>query len=121
MGCRARHDTAIAASCGVAGSAGTAVARSPAAGQETRARDRIQPWQSQPAPALCELIAATRATLAALQETGKRVADLAGIAAERWRAQLGHYLPLIERILTQSQRRVIDGQTVKASEKLVSL
>src|SRR5204863_18585 len=68
-----------------------------------------------------ELIAATRATLAALQEAGKRVADLAGMAAERWRAQLGHYLPLIERILTQSQRRVLDGQAVKASEKLVSL
>jgi IS5 family transposase len=69
----------------------------------------------------CELMAATRATLAALQETGKRVADLAGIAAERWRAQLGHYLPLIKRILTQTQRRVLDGQAVKASEKLVSL
>jgi IS5 family transposase len=69
----------------------------------------------------CELMAATRATLAALQETGKRVADLAGIAAERWRAKLGHYLPLVERILTQSQRRVLDGQAVKASEKLVSL
>ena len=69
----------------------------------------------------CELLAATRATLAALQKTGERVADLAGIAAERWRAQLCHYLPLVERILTQTQRRVLDGQAVKASEKLVSL
>jgi hypothetical protein len=51
----------------------------------------------------------------------ERVAALAGIAAERWRAQLCHYLPLIERILTQTQRRVLDGQAVKASEKLVSL
>lgn len=69
----------------------------------------------------CELMAATRATLEALQEAGKRVADLAGIAAERWRAQLCHYLPLIKRILTQTQLRVLDGQAVKASEKLVSL
>src|SRR6266446_1016447 len=68
-----------------------------------------------------ELIAATRATLAALQEAGERLADLAGIAAERWRAQLGHYLPLIERILAQSQRRVLDDQAVPAGEKLVSL
>jgi hypothetical protein len=67
------------------------------------------------------LMATTRAILATLQEVGKRVANLAGIAAGRWRAQLGHYLPLIERILTQSQRRVLDGQAVKASEKLVSL
>ena len=37
VGCRARYDTAIAASCGVAGSAGTTVARSAAAGQK-RAR-----------------------------------------------------------------------------------
>src|SRR5438876_1941241 len=68
-----------------------------------------------------ELIAATRATQAALHEAGERLADLAGIAAERWRAQLGHYRPLIERILAQSQRRVLDGQAVPVGEKLVSL
>src|SRR5258705_4515046 len=67
-----------------------------------------------------ELIAATRATQAALQETGERLANLAGIAAERWRTQLGHFLPLIERILAQSQRRVLDDQAVPAGEKLVS-
>ena len=42
-------------------------------------------------------------------------------AAQRWRAQLRHYLPLIERILAQSQRRVLDRQAVPAGEKLVSL
>src|SRR5438874_3367477 len=68
-----------------------------------------------------ELIAATRATQVALQQAGDRLAHLTGSAAARWRAQLGHYLPLIERILAQSQRRVLDGQTVPASEKLVSL
>ena len=31
--------------------------------------------------------------------TGRRTAgNLAGTAADRWRARLGHYLPLIERI-----------------------
>src|SRR5206468_8880120 len=44
--------TALAASCGVARSAGTTVARSPAPGQEARASDRVQPRQRQPAPAL---------------------------------------------------------------------
>ena len=68
-----------------------------------------------------ELIAATRATQATLHEAVERLADLAGVAAERWRAQLTHYLPLIERILSQSQRRVLDGQAVPADEKLVSL
>jgi IS5 family transposase len=49
------------------------------------------------------------------------LADLPGIAAERWRAQLGYHLPLIERILVQSERRVLHGQPVPAGEKLVSL
>lgn len=68
-----------------------------------------------------ELIAATRATQVALDEAGKRLAGLAGTAAERWRAQLGHYRPLIERILGQTRRRVLDGEAVPAGEKLVSL
>ncbi|HEX9570670.1 MAG TPA: ISNCY family transposase [Burkholderiales bacterium] len=68
-----------------------------------------------------ELIAATRATQAAVQQAAERLANLPGIAAERWRAQLGHYLPLIERILVQSERRVLRGQPVPAGEKLVSL
>ena len=68
-----------------------------------------------------ELIAATRATQAALQEAVKGLADLAGIAAMRWRARVDHYQPLIERILAQSERRVLDGLAVSAGEKLVSL
>src|SRR5438477_3945082 len=72
-------------------------------------------------PLYRELIAATRATQAALQQAGEKLADLTGSAAARWRAQLGHYLPLIERILAQSQKRVLDRPTVPASEQLVSL
>ena len=68
-----------------------------------------------------ELIATTRATRAALQQAAERLVDLAGIAAERWRAQLAHYLPLIERVLGQSEQRVLKGQPVPAGEKLVSL
>jgi IS5 family transposase len=68
-----------------------------------------------------ELIAATRATLAAVQEAAQRLADIPGIAAARWRARVGHYLPLTERILAQSERRVLLGLAVPAGEKLVSL
>src|SRR5437667_7895811 len=67
-----------------------------------------------------ELIAATRATLAALQGAAEQLANIAGRAAERWRARLSHYLPLIEPILAQSERRVVKGLAVPASEKLVS-
>jgi len=49
-----------------------------------------------------KLIAATHATRAALLRAAKRLTGLAGIAAERWRAQVDHYLPLIARVLAQS-------------------
>jgi transposase, IS5 family len=68
-----------------------------------------------------ELIAATRATQAALHEVSGRLANTAGIAAGRWRAEVSHYLPLIERILVQSERRVLAGLAVPAGDKLVSL
>jgi IS5 family transposase len=38
-----------------------------------------------------------------------------------WQLQAGHYRPLIERIVRQSERRVLAGETVPAGEKLVSL
>src|SRR5271154_5646661 len=41
--------------------------------------------------------------------------------AERWRAGVNHYLPLIARIIDQSERRVLKGEAVPAGEKLVSL
>jgi hypothetical protein len=41
---------------------------------------------------------ATRPSQAAPQQAGERLANLAGTATERWRAQLGHYLPSIEHI-----------------------
>jgi IS5 family transposase len=63
-----------------------------------------------------ETLKLPRQTWVAARRAGEaadaRLVDLAGIAAERWRAQLGHYLPPIERILAQSQRRVLDGQVI---------
>jgi IS5 family transposase len=68
-----------------------------------------------------KLIAATHATRAALLRAAQRLIGLTDIAAERWRAQVSHYLPLITRVLAQSERRVLRGQTVPATDKLVSL
>src|SRR6266404_5362794 len=68
-----------------------------------------------------ELIAAAQATRAELQAAAAGLAAIAGTAAERWRAAVGHYLPLIARITAQSERRVLSGEVVPASEKLVSL
>jgi transposase, IS5 family len=68
-----------------------------------------------------KLIAAVHATRAALQRAAGRLAELTGIAAERWCTQVSHYLPLIARVLDHSERRVLHGQAVPAREKLVSL
>jgi transposase, IS5 family len=68
-----------------------------------------------------KLIVAIHATRAALQQAAARLTGLAGLAAERWRTQVHHYLPLIARVLEQSERRVLRGQPVPAGEKLVSL
>src|SRR5271166_5447861 len=68
-----------------------------------------------------ELIAATQATRAELQAAAAGLAEIAGTAAGRWHANVGHYLPLIERIIAQSERRVLRGEAVPAGDKLVSL
>jgi IS5 family transposase len=68
-----------------------------------------------------ELIAAAQATRAELQAVAEGLAETVGMAAERWRAGVDHYLPLIARIIAQSERRVLKGEAVPASEKLVSL
>ena len=68
-----------------------------------------------------ELIAATQASHGELQAAAEGLAELTGTTAERWRAEVTHYLPLIARVITQSERRVLQGELVPASEKLVSL
>jgi IS5 family transposase len=68
-----------------------------------------------------ELIAAVQATRAELQTVAEGLPETVGMAAERWRAAVNHYLPLIARIIDQSERRVLKGEAVPAGEKLVSL
>jgi len=68
-----------------------------------------------------DLIAATRATMAALQHAAQRRTACVSIEAELWRGQLRHYLPLIERVIARAERRVLAGEAVPAGEKLVSL
>jgi IS5 family transposase len=63
-----------------------------------------------------ELISAARASRTELQALAAALAETAGTAAERWRAQVDHYLPLIARIIAQSERRVLNGEAVPASE-----
>jgi IS5 family transposase len=68
-----------------------------------------------------ELIAVTRTTLGHLQAAAAQMPTSGSLAAEAWQAQVRYYQPLIERIIVQSERRVLHGETVPAQEKLVSL
>jgi IS5 family transposase len=66
-----------------------------------------------------DLIAAAEATMASVRQVDQHLPP--SIEAELWRLQAGHYLPLIERIIAQTRRRVLAGEAVPAGEKLVSL
>jgi IS5 family transposase len=57
-----------------------------------------------------ELIAAARASCAELQAFAAELGAIAGTTAQRWRAQVDHYLPLIARIIAQSERRVLKAR-----------
>jgi transposase, IS5 family len=68
-----------------------------------------------------ELIKITRATLAYLHQVAAQLATTADWTVALWQAKVAHYRPLIERIIAQSERRVLAGEPVPASDKLVSL
>jgi IS5 family transposase len=68
-----------------------------------------------------ELLRITRTTLDYLQQAAERLTLAAGPAVELWQAQVRHYRPLIERIIAQTERRILAGEPVPAGEKLVSL
>jgi IS5 family transposase len=69
-----------------------------------------------------ELIKVTRATLAYLDQAAEqlwRVPDPIKVAV--WQGEFHRYRPLIERIIWQSERRVLFGEQVAAADKIVSL
>lgn len=68
-----------------------------------------------------ELINITRATLAYLRRAAARSRSAADPLVELWLGQVRHDEPLIERVIAQTERRVLAGEAVPASEKLVSL
>ena len=68
-----------------------------------------------------ELIRTTRATLAYLHQAAAQLATPADWAVALWQTKVDHYRPLIERIIVQTERRVLHGEPVPASDKLVSL
>jgi transposase, IS5 family len=68
-----------------------------------------------------DLITATRATMASLRLAAQHLLASGSIEAVVWRCEVEQYLPLIARVIDQTERRVFAGEAVPAGEKLVSL
>ena len=70
-----------------------------------------------------DLIKVTMQSLGYL-EKAKMVLSVTGGATlhmEAWHAEVAHYLPLIKQVVDQTQRRVFQGESVPAGEKVFSL
>jgi IS5 family transposase len=70
-----------------------------------------------------DLIKVTMQSLGYL-EKAKMILSVTGSATlqlEAWHAEVAHYLPLIKRVIDQTQRRVLQGESVPAGEKVFSL
>ena len=69
-----------------------------------------------------ELLKLTRATLAYADQAATLVQQaLDPIAVMLWQAEFRHFRPLIERVIAQSERRVLQGEALPANQKIVSL
>jgi len=70
-----------------------------------------------------DLINVTTHTMEYLEQA-KMILSVTGAATlqlEAWHTEVRHYLPLIRRAIDQTQRRVFQGESVPAGEKLFSL
>ena len=70
-----------------------------------------------------DLLKVTRATLGYVDSVGEclKQARVCGPGYEGWLAQVNHYRPLIEGVIRQTERRVLCGEAVSSSEKVLSL
>ncbi len=68
-----------------------------------------------------ELIKIARVTLTYLDQAAEQLRQAPDPMVALWQAERLHYGPLIERIIRQSERRVLCDEKVPASEKIVSL
>ena len=69
-----------------------------------------------------QLIKLTRATLAYADQAATQLWRATDpMAAALWQVEFRYYRPLIERIITQTERRVHHGEAVASNEKIVSL
>jgi IS5 family transposase len=68
-----------------------------------------------------DLLVVTEKTIDYLEHAQSHTQTMPTLAWEAWNESVNHYIPLIKRIIDQTQRRVLNGEKVPATEKLYSL
>src|SRR5712692_5935632 len=68
-----------------------------------------------------QLVAVTETTVTQVEAVLVRLKPKANRSAQALTASLQHYLPLVRQVIAQTHRRVFEGESVPAPEKLVSL
>ena len=68
-----------------------------------------------------DLLNAVTKTLGYFERAQEAMATSPALEAMAWQVTATHYRGLIERVIDQAQRRVFEGETVPAAEKVVSL
>jgi IS5 family transposase len=88
---------------------------------ELAARGSTTDGEDQRVPVYRRLLQVAGASLRQARQVRTALASAAGTRAMRVRRQLEQLEPLVERVIQQTERRVLDGQKVPASEKVLSL
>ncbi len=81
-----------------------------------RQTQRIKPYK--------DLLHVTRSTLRYAEAAVPRLRNERGpfaARAQRLASELEHYIPLVRQVVSQTERRVLQGESVPAEEKLVSI
>jgi IS5 family transposase len=72
-------------------------------------------------PLYKDLLKVTRKTVTSAEAALRELREIGDVAALRYAMTLEHYLPLVFRVIDQTERRVLAGEQVPAAEKIVSI
>jgi IS5 family transposase len=72
-------------------------------------------------PLYKDLLKVTRKTVSCAEAALRELGAIEGLAALRFAMTLEHYLPLVSKVIAQTERRVLAGEQVPAAEKIVSI
>jgi IS5 family transposase len=84
-------------------------------------RKRTQEAQERSRDSYQRLVEITQKSVKQAQKVVEVLQELANQEAEALRAQLEHFIPLVEQVIDQTVRRVFEGEKVPAREKIVSI